>query len=412
MRFKFSAKPTALLTHSNKTLHRLSWLTILLFLLALVALANSNFKETEKVRGALKPVAGLQKILAPSAYINTGARVTRILVNQGQQVEKGQILAELSNISFDSEGRPNLEIELARLRELAELVDEELRLKEYALNRTIVANQQSREILTESRRSLRRQLDLVGSRLESSEEHIEALRILLDSKAINRVQFDQQQGVHLGLAIQKEQLQQQFFSLTKQLDELSLAKDMAVLENQNSKLQLLNESKRISFEIDRLTNSEINTVVAQSDADVAALAVAEGESIRAGQVMFYLADPGESDLQAELYVSSRIQGRVEPGQRIMLAYDGFNYQSYGRYEATVTGIGEVALDPREHMLPVSAQQGSLFRVVAALDQQFVEGPEIYRLQRDMEVSAEFVVAEMSLLGFIFKPLLAMKGKIL
>jgi len=100
-----------------------------------------------------------------------------------------------------------------------------------------------------------------------------------------------------------------------------------------------------------------------------------------------------------------------PGQELLLNYDAFNFQLYGRYRATVTRIDRASLDPREHLLPVPGIQEPVFTIKARLDQSYVEGPDIYRLQSGMLFSADIVTAEMSLLAFIFKPVLELKARL-
>ncbi len=406
--FKSDNLPSSLLLNGGRHLRLFVWLGILSFIAILALLAGSKFKETERARGILKPEGGLQKLLAPR-----GARVAEIFVEVGQRVEKGQVLAQLSNYSYDDEGIAKDEAELARLLEQAELFDDELSIKEEVLGRTLRAKQFEKEALLASKRSIGLELGVLATSLKSSERNLRSMETLLESKAISRFQFDQQQTSHLGLVLQQEELRQNLHAAQRQIDELDLAADLAALEADNTRLRLSNENRRIEYEISRLQQSAIDNIVAENTGEVAAITIDAGQMIRPGQILFYLL-PENKDLQAEIYVSSRIHGRVEPGQRVMLAYDGFNYQSYGRYEGTVIEIGQVSLDPREHLLPfpqVPPMSTTMFRIVAAINQEYVEGPDIYRLQRDMEFSAEFVVAEMSLLGFIFKPLLAMKGKI-
>ena len=406
--FKSDNLPSSLLLNGGKHLRTFVWLGVLSFIAILALLAGSKFKETERARGILKPEGGLQKLPAPR-----GARVAGIFVEVGQRVEKGQVLAQLSNYSYDNEGIAKHKNEIARLTELNELIDDELLIKEEVLARTLRAKQVEKEGLLASKQSIRRELNLLAISLKTSERNLRSMETLLENEAISRFQFDQQQTSHLGLGLQQEELRKNLQTAQRQIDELDLAEDLAALEVENTRLRLRNESKRIDYEISHLQQNTIDNIVAENTGEVVAITIEDGQMIRAGEILFYLL-PENKGLQAEIYVSSRIQGRIEPGQRVMFAYDGFDYQSYGRYEGTVIEIGQVSLDPREHLLPLSQVppvSTTMFRIVAALDQEYVEGPDIYRLQRDMELSADFVVAEMSLLAFIFKPLLAMRGKI-
>ena len=405
IKFKSENWSSALLPNESGNLRVFVWLIILSFLAIFALLMGSTYKETERARGILKPEGGLQKLLAPR-----GSRVSEIFVEVGQKLEKGQLLAELSSSRFDNEGTAKYEIEIERLLELRKILEDEREIKEAMYVRAQQANQFARKDLQASKQSIVLELEILGSKLVASERNLHAMEALLENRAISRLRFDQQQAGYLGLVLQQEELRQDLHATGRQLSELDLAKDLAALDSENMSLRLRSENQRISYEIAQLEQGGIDSIVAESPGEVAAITTDEGQTVRAGELMFYLV-PENKALRAEIYVSSKVQGRVEPGQRVMLGYDGFNYQSYGRYDATVTEIGQVSLDPREHLLPLSLQSVAVFKIVATLNQEYVEGPDIHRLQRDMEFSAEFVVAEMSLLGFIFKPLLAMKGKV-
>jgi membrane fusion protein len=104
-------------------------------------------------------------------------------------------------------------------------------------------------------------------------------------------------------------------------------------------------------------------------------------------------------------------GNLFQGQQVMLGFDAFDYRYYGRYPAVVEQISRGSLDPREQLLPVPGISEPVFRVRLSLTKQYVEGPDIARLQAGMLLRADFITAEMSLLSFIFKPLLRLRGRI-
>ena len=63
------------------------------------------------------------------------------------------------------------------------------------------------------------------------------------------------------------------------------------------------------------------------------------------------------------------------------------------------------------MIPVSHHAEPVFPVLVKPDQHYVEGSDIYPLQAGLLLEADFVIAEMSLVELIFKPVLSLRGKL-
>jgi membrane fusion protein len=143
---------------------------------------------------------------------------------------------------------------------------------------------------------------------------------------------------------------------------------------------------------------------------VASIIVAAGDAVGSGQPLLYV-QPARESLRGEVYVPSSIVGKLAPGQELLLRYDGFAVESYGRYGATISEISRASVDPREHLLPVGIRGEPVFRVVIQPAQHYVEGDDIYPLQPGLHFSADFVIAEMSLMEFIFRPVLKLQGKV-
>lgn len=55
--------------------------------------------------------------------------------------------------------------------------------------------------------------------------------------------------------------------------------------------------------------------------------------------------PGDGRLEAELLVSSRAIGFIEPGDRVLLRYQAYPYQKFGHHLGEVARISRSALSP-------------------------------------------------------------------
>ncbi|PCI77224.1 MAG: hypothetical protein COB20_08420, partial [SAR86 cluster bacterium] len=140
------------------------------------------------------------------------------------------------------------------------------------------------------------------------------------------------------------------------------------------------------------------------------LGLERGKSVLPNQPLFFI-NPSKTELQATLYVPASVQAKLVTGQSVLLRYDAFDFRLYGRHEATVVAIGKARLDPRETVLPIFGINEPVFKVTAELHESVVQGDSLYRLQSGATLMADFVLFEMSLLQFIFRPILGLQGKV-
>lgn len=395
---------SAPLIHQRQLQKILFWLLQLLLVVVLLLLGLTDYRETVSARGILEPDSGTQKLVSPVAAI-----LTEIFVTEGDPVEAGQVLASLSSTLFDQSGHSLHDSEIASLRSALALLKQEqgIHQKMYVSNReaqlaAISSAKASEEIVSE-------EVVLITSQVAISEQHLGSLRTLLQNSDLPQVEFDRYQTAHLDFLLQQQQTKERQNQLSAQSHNLALGIDFSDLDFQNKRLQLQKEIEQLEFSIDQMIRQQGLTVVAGQAGIVAAITAKPGQSVLSNQPLFYI-NPGDRNLEAIIYVPSKIMGTLVPGQEILLSFDAFNYESYGRYSATLQRIDRASLDPREHLLPVANAGEPVFRLVARLSQAYVEGPEVYPLQSGMQLSADFVVSEMSLLAYAFRPLLQLRKK--
>ncbi|PCJ25435.1 MAG: hypothetical protein COA96_07310 [SAR86 cluster bacterium] len=374
-------------------------------LAALILLTRTNYRETLPARGVLEPGQGVQKIVSPSAAV-----LKSVYVEAGDIVSKGQPLASLSTSVFDRSGRPIQEAQVDQLTSTQELLSQEMSVQEKLYIKNKSRNHEEIEGLQVRNQNLTAEMALLATQLTLSNTNLEALQYLLDNSNISQADFDQRHASHLGLRLQREALLGRMQEVSSKLTGLASVEEVIEFEYERDRLVFQKETDRLDYEIQRALSQGSITVLAQDNGIVAAVAVGQGESVRSSQPLFYI-NPENDRLRAIVYVPARVHGRLYPGQQIMLSYDAFDYQIYGRYNAIISSLSQASLDPREQLLPVSGINEPVFRVEASLEQEYVDGPELYRLQSGMQLSADFVVSEMPLLMFIFKPLLGLRGKI-
>ncbi len=381
------------------------WLWSAILMATLYLLTKTQYKETAAAMGVLQPSAGTQKIISPATAV-----VKDIYVESGDHVKKGQMLASLSTDLFDARGHSRQEELIRQLHSDRQLLLKQITVQQNSRNLSRNWNTVARSNLQQNRENLQREAELLAVRINISDKNLEALAKLLGGGNISPLQYDRQYATHLELLGIQQALQQRTLQNTLNLENSVNSSQLTELEFEKGSLQLQRELEAIDLEVTTLANQTTLTLIAEQEGIVAEIGLEPGTSVLLNQPLFYI-DPLELELQATIFVPASIQGKLAPGQFLMLRFDAFDYRIYGRYRATITSIGRARLDPRESMLPILAINEPVFKVTANLDQAYVEGSDIYRLQSGMTLFADFVITEMSLLEFIFRPILSLQGKV-
>lgn len=380
-------------------------LWVVLLLVATYLLTKTTYKETVAARGVLEPIRGTQKIVSPVA-----ARVEQIHVRKGEEVERGDILASLSTGFYNGQGDSVLQENIRKLQTARGLLAKKLELQQLVLQQSKHWNRLASENLHNSKLSLEQEAGLLTTRTQLSDRNLAAISTLLQSGNSSTREFDQQYQVHLELLGRKQALLQRLLQYDHEIDSLDNAGQLAELDSKQARLQVQQEMQVVDQKIASLSNQALFTVVAQRRGIVAELGLERGKSVLPNQPLFFI-NPTKTELQATLYVPAAVQAKLVAGQSVLLRYDAFDFRLYGRHEATVTAIGKARLDPRETVLPIFGIDEPVFKVTAELQESTVEGDSLYRLQSGATLMADFVLAEMSLLQFIFKPILGLQGKV-
>ena len=381
------------------------WLSVGLVVSAVTLLVITRYQETETARGVLVPVSGAHRVVAPFS-----ATVQDIAVRAGEQVHKGQVLASLQRATFDQHGQ-NVQLhESSQLQQQRRLLMSEQTLQTRLFMQQQDQIQAAMAELDVSAALLAKEMALLTHQQQLSESNLVALRKLIQGHAISRAQLEQAQLQHLAFELAIEQASQRAQSISMQRDSQQAQLDNLVVTNEQARLRSRKELQQLDQALSRQQNESQLTVVAATDGVVSAVAVESGLTVQAQQPLFYVTS-GPEQIMASLYLPSRVLGKVYPGQAVLLSYEAYDYQYYGRYSATISSIDRASLDPREHLLPVPGIQEPVFRVEAQLDQHYVEGPDIYRLQSGLLFTADIVLAEMSLLEYIFRPVLRLRARL-
>jgi membrane fusion protein len=376
-----------------------------LLLAVVMALALIEYKETETARGTLMAQQPPLKLVAPQAGV-----VDLLRVELGQFVRPGEVLASISMVKFDESGIPVSKTDLDMVEAEQQALLEQARLNE---DRFL----QQQRALENQMADLESQLGLAGAAVQTLEEQLRisasllaATATLLENGSISKAHYEQQRLAYLQLETEHQSSLAGRLALQRELNLIRAQGDELKLQWSTEQLQLDQSLRLLELKEQRTKNLDTIAIVAQREGYVASINVAAGDAVGSGQPLLYV-QPARESLRGEVYVPSSIVGKLAPGQELLLRYDGFAVESYGRYGATISEISRASVDPREHLLPVGIRGEPVFRVVIQPAQHYVEGDDIYPLQPGLHFSADFVIAEMSLMEFIFRPVLKLQGKV-
>ncbi len=360
-------------------------------------------KQTALVRGHLDPEQGAMKVYSPAV-----GTLLEVLVEEGQVVQRGQVLATVLRGSFDATGQDSLEYgltqldaQIAQLNEkkqlmhgLSSLNSEHLAMQIRAGKKELDGVQAELDILKRrhllGKRELQRQSRLLALGQVSAAQRDRALdSVYATEQAVQSLEtsLTSHENALLRLRQQREQ------------EPLTLAAQ--VLEIETNLVQLL--SKRKEMEV-----GQVFSLTAPSAGIVSNLLSLRGASIDP-RVPFLTILPSQTSLQALLYVPSRALGELQREQEVLLAFDAYPSRIYGYFPARIEHIANAVVDPREHIFPLDVQE-PVYLVRAIPEPVTSVVRQGLNLRSGMQFSAYVVTGQQSLLQRLLSPLRGLRSR--
>ena len=328
---------------------------ILIGLGALAVLGGVLFRidEVVTVQGQLESIGGTVDVKTPA-----GGQVAEVFFNDGDQVEKGQLL-----VRFDTRQAAD---EKATLMSLIELEGNELKSRLKTL-----ASQQL---------TLQGRLAVLQQKLSTKKMIIEELEQLVLAGGFQKLQFLEQKD-------QVFELQKQLSEVTQQQDQLRLQADQTRLEARKSVGQMQNQLRTAELQLQyQNVVAPVKGVVFDPKAYVEGV-IGAGERI--------LSIVPQSGLYAEVFVPNKDIGFVKKGQQAKVRVDAFPFTRYGELEGKVTQIAADALPP-DKMHPFYR-----FPVKLKFDKPYLESRGIkIPLQSGMAVTSNLKLRDKRVISLI------------
>jgi hemolysin D len=382
-------------------------------------------------------VAVAQGRLVPQTYVKVvqpaeAGIIREILVEQGQSVEKGQVLARLDSTVNASDSS-------AVMRETA-LQDLQLRRVEAQLERRPMRRETRDDAMlfaqVDAQRVSHQQafLDSVAqesaarerSRMElnAAQELLQKLESTLPSYKRTAFAYEQLAQRNLVGAIQAEEKSREAIEKERDLEaqratvsSLQAAisahdKRIAQIESEytsdlnQKRLEIVAELNRLKQQESKLTFQggllELRAPQAGVVKDLATTTV--GAVVEPGTVLVSLV-PKNEPLLAEVLIENKDVGFVAVNQPVRLKLAAYQFQKYGFLEGTVKTIGADSTAPRERSESgaQSGEQELAFKALIEFDSQRLQLHPNLSLAAGMQVSAEIVQGKRTVLEYLLSP---------
>ncbi len=364
----------------------------------IVFLFFAQYARKETVTGYITPAAGTARVTAPRPGI-----ISAVHVSQGQQVEEGQPLLTVTVSQVAATGEDVDATILATLERQRESLQRQIAAEERrAQSEENRLKAQIRGLMDETG-FLETQINLQRERIRVVERLVASAAQLAPRGWVSEIEHRRREEALLEQRLSFSALNQQLSARHSALAEARFTLEqlpavtterIQVLQNQ------IAENEQRAAEVEGRRAYVIRAPVAGR---VALLNAVPGQAADPRQAHVQIV-PGDSTLQAELFIPARAIGFVTPGQGVRILYEAFPYQHFGTHGGRIARVSQTMTSGTEVAGPVTLP-GPAYRAVVELDQTWIEayGKRV-PLQPDMLLRADIILERRTLVDWILDPL--------
>jgi membrane fusion protein len=356
------------------------------------------YARQEIVTGYLTPVSETARVFAPQP-----GTVSIVHVRNDDTVEKGQPLLTVATDRIAAGGedinastlKALKDRKLTLVRTIADDVNrmeaERKHLAGHIQDHENLLIQLNSELATQQKRvAILASLDDAHAQLR-----VKGLGSEIDEKHHREALLDAQLTL-LKLVLKSANRSSELSEFRSKLDQLPVTLDDRI---QSSCDELSATEQRIA-EIDGRGEYTIRAPIAGR---VSRLQATVGSSVDPKRLQLQII-PGNSRLQAELFVPVRAIGFVEVGQDVSLQFDAFPHQRVGSYHGRITTVSRTVLLPSDVDVPVSPREPA-YAATVTLDRPDVDADgKKEPLQPDMSLRADIILKKRTLMDWLLEPL--------
>lgn len=365
----------------------------------------AQYSKQETVHGELAAVSGFSALVAEESAI-----VSKLQVTSGSRVRKGQVLAVLTLPPVISGSGDTIAQGIGRMRESIANIDGQLAEYERSIEE---AGQQIVQIDLSTEASLAAARDrgaATQARQSMAEKRLHGYEELARKGFITDLAVDQVRAIVMQLRQEASDSALAAQELRRARNDRVTAIKNRVAEMRQATLNLRTQRLQTENQLHAQTSMQTREIVAPADGVVSAISVRPGERVEAGVRILAVGQPSAS-LTAVLTAPSKAIGLIDVGQRVVLKYDAFPYQSFGVRYGRVVRVEQASIDTGT---PRSADEKQIernFIVEVTPSDSVIEAFGRPRpLKVGMTLTAEIEVERRNLLQWFLEPLLALKGR--
>lgn len=375
------------------------------FLVAIIFLFFGNYSRQESVRGEV-----VAKDMATTLVTEYPGNVFKLLVQQGDKVEAGQIVAEIRVSRVIAASGDRAALGLSRMIEMrSNLIAQRAEMKA-SLKDLQQLGTQLPAVASSSATSVAKLRAAAEGQRRVAEERLKVISNLASQGFATQTAVDEARAallsVEQGLAnasytqseLQRAQSERQY-GISNQYRTL-----------QQSLFGIENQILEFESKINELEAQEFVKVAATTSGQVSALSIRNGQRVETGDPLMSIADP-DAELLVALKVPSSAIGFLEKGQRAILKYDAFPFQTFGAKRGIITSVSSAASAKTESETSASESEAAYIVDVRPQEREILARGERRPLKIGMKVTAEIQLEKRRLIEWVLEPLYSVGARI-
>lgn len=383
------------------------------------------------VFGRLDIIAVAQGKLVPQSSVKIvqpadAGIVKEILVNEGEEVRAGQVLARMDAVYSDADSRTlknELHLKSLQLRRIdAELggtslkrsgndppelfaqVDAQHHARRQAYDDALEAARAQRD---RAEQDLQSALE-IESKLKQTvplyREHDEAFRRLVKDGYVSKLMANEKSREHIEkeqeLRAQNHAVQSLRSTIRQAEKQIAQITSNYYQELRNERVQAEGEHRKLQQDMDKQAHRhELLELKAPQDGIVKDIAArTPGTVVSPGAVLMTVV-PKNDPIEAEVWVTHLDAGFVRPGQHAQVKLAAYPFQKYGMLEGEVSQVSPDSTEPDK-----TQRDAPGYRAVVRLPGHFLESSgHRHKLTPGMQVTAEIHLGNRSVLEYLLSP---------
>ncbi len=410
------------------------YVSFIVIVMLIIWASFATIQETATAYGEIVPKGRVQKVQDP-----TGGIVKEVLVNNGQTVEKGQVIIKMDEVARKAE------LEKARSREVTLILNQE-RLQAYIARKppdwvqwsqavvkskynaveqqdkinNLLAEEKAYLISQNTKRAeqeqiLKSQLDQEKEQLKKFENQLvvwdKHIKLLEEEQAIYLKLKREQYITHKGyLAIlqelnsargERERLQSEvrriqdvIVEYTHKMQELDVSLNATAQQELG---EINDELLGVRHQLEKLEDSLQQTSIRSPvHGIVKGVRVFAGNVVQPGALLVEIV-PLDEKMLAEVHIDPKDIGFVQVGDPARIKLTTYDYARYGSINGTLIDVSPDSF--------LDENQKPYYKAVIQLEQQYVQqGHEKKSLIPGMTLTADIITGKKTLMTYLLKPI--------